>query len=85
MTTNGKIQIVISSIPRDGTMLDSDLPQERIQLAEACVRTIEHTHSSLLELHIVVTSDNAEQVLAGMVKGETAISIGKIFPNSQPN
>jgi hypothetical protein len=54
-------------------------------LADAVVRSIEHSDLSVLELRIVVPSQSADRLLVGMVKGETEIAIGQISNVSEPD
>jgi len=88
MTANGKIQITISGSYADGDFFrftDDNLCQNRIVIADAIVRTIEHSNLSLLELRIIVPSENADEMIVGMVSGETKIAIGKMSPVVDPD
>jgi hypothetical protein len=83
MTANGKIQITINSSYTDGEFFrftDEYLQQNRVVLADAIVRTIDHSDLSLLELRIIVPSQHADELIVGMVTGETEIAIGKMSP-----
>ncbi len=88
MTANGKIQITINSSYTDGEFLrftDEYLQQNRVVIADAIVRTIDCSSLSLLELRIVVPSEHADELLVGMVTGETEIAIGKMSPVIDPD
>ncbi len=83
MTASGKIQLIITDIAGDDGPLAGELLQAHAVLADVSVRTIEHARGSLLEFRIIVPSHKAEEMLTGMMKGETEIAIGQIFPNAQ--
>ncbi len=88
MTANGKIQITINSSYTDGeffTFTDELLIQNRVVMADAVVSTIDHSELSLLELRIIVPSQHADELLLGMVTGETEIAIGKMSPIADPD
>ncbi len=88
MTANGKIQITINSSYTDGEFLrytDDYFQQNRVVVADAVVQTIDHSDMSLLELRIVVPSQHADELLVGMVTGQTEIAIGKMSPVMEPD
>lgn len=88
MTANGKIQITIINNYTDGEFLrytDDYFQQNRVVVADAVVQTIEHSDLSLLELRIVVPSQHADELLVGMVTGQTEIAIGKMSPVMEPD
>ncbi len=88
MTANGKIQITIHNGYTDGDFFrytDDFFEQHRVVIADAIVRTISHSDLSLLELRIIVPVQHAEDLIVGMVKGDTEIAIGKITPVVEPD
>ncbi len=88
MTATGKIQITLYESCSDGDFLcmtDPCLHRNRVVLADAVVRTIDHSDLSVFELRIVVPSQHAEDLIAGMVQGNTEIAIGKISPVVEPD
>jgi len=82
MIANGKIHITITSGNTDDVLCFGDecLARNRVVIADAIVRTVEHADVSLLELSIVVPADRAEELVLGMLTGETKIAVGKISP-----
>ncbi len=87
MIANGKIRITITSnqFERDFFIADDLLYEQRVLLADAVVSSIEHSNVSVLELRIIVPSQSAEQLLVGLVKGETEIAIGQISKMAEPD
>ena len=88
MIANGKIQITIHSGFTDGDFFratDDYLCQNRVVLADAIVRTITYSQLSVLELRILVPTQHAEELIIGMVKGDTEIAIGQITPSVEPD
>lgn len=88
MTANGKIQITIHNGYTDGDFFRStgfDCDQHRVLVADAIVRTIGHSDLSVLELRIIIPTQHADELIVGMVKGDTEIAIGKITPMVEPD
>jgi len=88
MTANGKIQITIITSHTDGEFFqftNEYMQQNRVVVADAIVRTIDHSKMSLFELRIIVPSQHADELLAGMVMGDTEIAIGKMTPVMEPD
>ena len=89
MTVTGTTHIIIADIAdlqddkdRD---LSNDVSKNRMVVGHAFVRTLEDSHTPLLELRVFVPSRDANELLAGVVRGDTAIVIGQVLPGSPPN
>ncbi len=82
MTANGRILITINAnCGDDEFLLPLDLrSHSRVVAADAIVTAVEHSNLSVLELRIVVPSQHAEDLVLGMVQGDTEIAIGKMSP-----
>jgi hypothetical protein len=88
MTANGKMRITLTSNYTDGELChfgDDLLPQERVLVADVLIRTIEHSRLPALELHVIVSSQNAEDLLLALVRGDTEMALGKISPAVEPS
>ncbi len=76
MTAEGKIRITIIASYRDG---DYFVPGREF-VAEALLRAFEKSNFSLLELRIVASRAEAEELLRGMFTGKTELLIDSIKP-----
>jgi len=88
MTASGKIQITINCSHRDGEFFrftDEYLCQNRVVVADAIVRALDYSDLSVLELRIVIPTQHADELLVGMVSGDTEIAIGKMSPTVEPD
>ena len=88
MTANGKIQITINNTCGESDFCpytEPNLHQNRVIFADAIVRTTDLSTLSLLEVRLLVPARAAEELMIGMVKGDTEIVIGKISPAVDPN
>jgi len=81
MNAKGKTRITISASYSDGDFLCKD----RVYLAETLMRTFQEANFSVLELHIVVPSREAEQLMRGILTGETELLIEKMSPLISPD
>ncbi len=88
MTANGKIQITIQPGGIDSNWFGfrSDaLGPRRVVVADAIIGAQEHSESSLFELRIIVPVAHAEEIVVGMLKGETELVINGISPLLEAN
>ena len=88
MIANGKILITVQSGPTDTDLIeacDENGCTSRIVIADAIVQIVELSDFSLFELRIIVPRVDAEEMVVGMMKGQTEISMSKISPTLDPN
>ncbi len=76
MTSEGKIRISVTASYQDGEYLCVD----REFVAEALLRIFDKSNFSLLELRIVTSRNEAEELLRGMVTGKAELLIDSIKP-----
>jgi hypothetical protein len=83
MTANGKVSITITSSYLDENDVqfgNECMQQNRVVIAEAILRTVEHSDVSLLELSVAVPSEDLDHLMVAMLMGETKIAINRISP-----
>ncbi|MGB9104476.1 MAG: hypothetical protein WCC59_06960 [Terriglobales bacterium] len=76
MIANGKIQISVTASYKDGHFLC----QEREFVADTMVRGLNEPAFSVLEIRIVVPSQDAEELVRGLLSGRTELLVEKIPP-----
>jgi hypothetical protein len=81
MTANGKVRILISTDYQASGFLCPD----SVCVADALLRTSHSPAFSLLEIRIVMPSTEAEDLLLGMLLGQTELSIEHLSPLPEPD
>jgi hypothetical protein len=80
MTATGEIRILISTNFEDSAFLCPD----SVCVADAILRTLHDPAFSLLEIRVVMPSQEAEELLLGMLAGHTELSIEQLTPLTGP-
>jgi hypothetical protein len=87
MVANGKVQITITG--SEGAALfgpDGTLgPGSQVVIADTVVHTFDRSNLSVLELRIVVPANRAEELLLGMLRGDTELVIGPMSEVKNPD
>lgn len=87
MVANGKVQITITG-SEDEVLFGSDRTlgsEPQVVIADTVVHTFDQSNMSVLELRIVVPANRAEELLIGMVRGDTELVIGPMLPVQNPD
>ena len=84
MTAIGKIRIFISTRFEDGLEQDDFLCPDSVCVAHSILRTCYDPAFSFLEIRMVMPSQEAEELLLGMLAGHTELSIEQLTPLTGP-
>jgi hypothetical protein len=76
MTANDKIHIAVTANYNDGTFLC----QEHTFIAETILHVFHETGTSVLEVRILLPSQDAAELLRGMMMGKTELLVERIPP-----
>jgi len=76
MNAKGKLRIIFSEDEAD----DGFCSENRAVLADAVMHVIKHSNFSMLEVHIIMPSENLEQMLDGIQQAGVDLSFEAVAP-----
>jgi hypothetical protein len=81
MNAKGKFRIAFSESGAQGSFSE----ENRALLADAILQVIEHSKFSVLELHVVMSADDVEDMLDGIERAGIELKVEDAIPSHELN
>lgn len=81
MNAKGKLRIMFNEENADGCFSE----ENRVVLADAVLQVIQHANFSILELHMVMSTGDVQEMLSGMQRAGVEVVMDRMLPAGDPN